>query len=178
VIRALEFKPVRSQNQWVDVMFLTAGISLLDFKLQHIPGEKHAGPDGLLQRPHAPEDDDNEEESVEEVEDWIDKVLGCMIWSKKDLEWTFPELKNDAVLTLHSANHPDHEIPPDNTSHQCNEELQTIHSFLDNLSFPLTLSDVERSWLTKHAHQFFMQGQCLWCKNPAGHYQLVLFGPD
>jgi hypothetical protein len=83
----LEFEPVRPQNKWVDVMFLTAGISLFDFKLQHIPGEKHVGPDGLSQRPHAPEDDDNEEESVEEVEDWIDKVLGCMIWSKKDLEW-------------------------------------------------------------------------------------------
>jgi hypothetical protein len=101
-----------------------------------------------------------------------------MIWSEKDLEQTFPELKNNTVLTLHSANHPDPEIPSDNASHQHDEELQTIHSFLDNLSFPLTLSDVEHSRLTKHAHQFFMQGRCLWRKNPAGRHQLVLFGLD
>ena len=55
-------------NQWM------AAILLFTFKLVHIPGKEHAGPDGLSQRRGV-------EGDVEERDGgWVNKVLGLGVW--------------------------------------------------------------------------------------------------
>ena len=49
-------------NRWI------AGILLFHFELHHVLAEKHAGPDGLSRRPHAPLDPPK----VDDVEGWLD----------------------------------------------------------------------------------------------------------
>ena len=63
---------------------------LLNFKLRHVSGKDHVIADGLSQRPHSPEDPEDEGN----VEEWIDKAndfnMECLntyrgdIWDKSD----------------------------------------------------------------------------------------------
>ena len=46
-------------NRWI------AAILLFDFKLVHVPAEKHLGPDGLSRREPIPGEDDNEDDPEE-----------------------------------------------------------------------------------------------------------------
>jgi len=64
-----DVQPNTAINHWI------ATILLFDFKLVHIPTEKHKGPDGLSRCEPAPgkeEDDD--------PEDWVDNALTLSIW--------------------------------------------------------------------------------------------------
>lgn len=67
-----DIQPNVAMNYWI------ARISLSDFKLKHIHGMKHAGPDRLSRQPKAPEDESDEDSA--DIEDWIDEVLGCGLW--------------------------------------------------------------------------------------------------
>ena len=58
-------------NRWI------AAILLFDFKLVHIPADKHQGPDGLSRREHVEGEDDEEDDP----EEWIDKTLSLGIWA-------------------------------------------------------------------------------------------------
>jgi hypothetical protein len=89
-----DIQPNAAMNRWL------AGISLFDFKLRHVPGTKHLGPDGLSRRRPAPEDDDGLQETSEEIEDWLDEVLGCAIWVEGDLEEIFGGSKDDTSLVF------------------------------------------------------------------------------
>jgi hypothetical protein len=60
-------QPNAAMNCWL------ARIALFDFKLCHVPGSKHVGPDGLSCRRSVPEDE--EDEQVEDIEEWIDEIL-------------------------------------------------------------------------------------------------------
>ena len=62
-----------SINWWI------AAILLFDFKLQHIPGSKHARPDGLSHCQHFPEDDEPNE-MPQEIDNWLDDIVSCGIW--------------------------------------------------------------------------------------------------
>ncbi len=66
-----DVQPNAAMNQWI------TAIKLFNFKLVHVPAEKHAGPDGLSQHELIPgEDDDNGN-----PETWVDKVLSLGIWA-------------------------------------------------------------------------------------------------
>ena len=58
-------------NRWI------SAILLFDFKLVHVPADKHTGADGLSRQPNAPSDplpDDSDK-----LEDWIDTNAGFFI---------------------------------------------------------------------------------------------------
>ncbi|KIK32841.1 hypothetical protein CY34DRAFT_41894, partial [Suillus luteus UH-Slu-Lm8-n1] len=57
-------------------------------------------------------------------------------------------------------------------------DLRSIQSFLETLSFPPFIPPSDHTRLRKRAHQFFVQGHRLWRKDPAGRHQLVLFNQD
>jgi hypothetical protein len=79
-------------NRWI------AAILLFDFKLVHVPAEKHQGPDGLSRREHV-EGEDAEEDDPEE---WIDKTLGLSIWASYTLSQAtlLPPSSNDSSRSL------------------------------------------------------------------------------
>ena len=51
---------------------------MFDFKLVHVPEEKHKGPDRLSRRRVT--DSKNEKEGIEETEGWVDKIIGSGVW--------------------------------------------------------------------------------------------------
>ena len=73
MINNLDIQPNASMNRWI------MAILLFNFKLQHVPGSKHAGPDGLSWHKQSP--DDNEiDETPQEIDEWLDDVVSCGIW--------------------------------------------------------------------------------------------------
>ena len=70
--------PNATMNRWI------AAILMFNFKLVHVPGTKHKGPDGLSRRRVA--ESKEEGEGVEEVEEWVDEVISCGIWVASWLE--------------------------------------------------------------------------------------------
>jgi hypothetical protein len=65
-----DIQPNAAINRWI------AAILLFDFKLVHVPTEKHHGPDGLSRREPIPGEDDNEGDP----EEWVDEVLSLGLW--------------------------------------------------------------------------------------------------
>jgi len=75
--RRIPFQPNTAINCWI------AAILLFDFKLAHVPADKHKGPNGLSRCEPAPgEEDDN-------PEDWVDNTLSLSLWVVSWLD-TFP----------------------------------------------------------------------------------------
>ena len=62
-------QPNATINCWI------AAILLFDFKLVHVPAEKHKGPDGLSRREPVPG-----EEEDDDPEDWMDSTLSLGTW--------------------------------------------------------------------------------------------------
>jgi hypothetical protein len=84
------------------------------------------GPDGLSQWPKALGDESSMEETSEEVEEWLDEVLGCMIWNEKDLaQISVGTASTHLALTTNAI---PLKIPSDDTSHQCENELLIIRT--------------------------------------------------
>ena len=65
-----DIQPSAAINHWI------AAIQLFDFKLVHIPAEKHQGPDGLSRREPIPGEDNDEGDP----EEWVDDILSLGIW--------------------------------------------------------------------------------------------------
>ena len=63
-------QPSASINRWI------AAILLFDFKLVHVPADKHKGPDGLSRHEPALEDDEEDDDP----EDWVDNALALGVW--------------------------------------------------------------------------------------------------
>ena len=64
-----DIQPNATINHWI------AAILLFDFKLTHIPADKHHGPDGLSRRAPAKGEDEGDDS-----EDWIDWALSLGLW--------------------------------------------------------------------------------------------------
>lgn len=90
-----DVQPNATINHWI------TAILLFDFKLIHIPAEKHHGPDGLSR--HEPTDDEVDED--DDPEDWIDRTLALGIWV---VSWLDSATTNDstAVWTLDTQDAP------------------------------------------------------------------------
>jgi hypothetical protein len=81
-----DVQPNTTINQWIAV------ILLFDFKLVHIPAEKHHRPDGLSQRKLVEGEDNNEDDP----KDWIDRTLALGIWV---VSWLDSALTNASAAT-------------------------------------------------------------------------------
>jgi len=137
MLRNPDIHPNAAVNRWI------TGISMFDFKLRHVPGERHTGPDGLSQQPKAVGDESSVEGKSKEVEEWLDEVLGCMVWNEKDLAQISRRTANTHLAL--TTNATPLEIPSNDNSRQCENELSMIRTFLKNLTLPLTLSNVDHS---------------------------------
>jgi len=79
-----------SINRWIAV------ILLFDFKLVHVPADKHKGPDGLSRHEPVP----GEDEEDDDPEDWVDNALALGVWV---VSWVSPlsaDMHRAAPLTL------------------------------------------------------------------------------
>ncbi len=65
-----DMQPNAAMNRWI------AAILLFDFKLVHIPADRHHGPDGLSRREPIPGEDEDEDDP----EEWINDILALGIW--------------------------------------------------------------------------------------------------
>jgi hypothetical protein len=81
-----DLQPNATINRWI------AAILLFNFKLVHVPAEKHHGPDGLSRR----EPMDGEDDDEDDPEDWIDRTLALGLWV---VSWLDPTLTNKSVAT-------------------------------------------------------------------------------
>ena len=70
MLRNPDIQPNASINRWI------AAILLFDFKLVHVPADKHKGPDGLSRREPVP----GEDEEDDDPEDWVDNALALGVW--------------------------------------------------------------------------------------------------
>jgi hypothetical protein len=82
-----DIQPNAAINRWI------SAILLFDFKLVHVPGDRHTGADGLSRRPHT--DDDEEEE---DIEDWIDRANGFTV----GLDNWLPDRRTSALIVPHA----------------------------------------------------------------------------
>jgi hypothetical protein len=165
-----DIQPNAAVNRWI------AGISLFDFTLRHVPGNKHVAADGLSRRPPAPEDAEDGDETAEDVDEWVDEVLGCGIWMAKEIDEKWPSIPNATVLSSTSLTPIN--IPISDTSLRLDNDLHTIRTYLSTLTFPPSTPAKDQPRLIKRARQFLVQGQCLWRKEQTGRNQLVIFTPD
>src|SRR5713101_993849 len=65
-----DIQPNAAINHWI------TAILLFDFKIVHVPADKHRRPDGLSRQPPL----EGEDEEEEDPEDWVDEMLGLGIW--------------------------------------------------------------------------------------------------
>ncbi|KIK32597.1 hypothetical protein CY34DRAFT_101126, partial [Suillus luteus UH-Slu-Lm8-n1] len=137
----------------------------------------HTAADGLSRRPAALEDD--EDETTEDVEEWIDEILGCGVWIAKEVdeEWLAEAAPHALVLTSETCS-PSDEIPTSHSSLHLDNDLHMIQDYFKMLSFPSSTSSKDQTRLIKRARQFFLQGHRLWRKEPSGRHQLVIPTPD
>jgi hypothetical protein len=149
-----DIHPNVAVNHWI------TGISLFDFTLRHVPGNKHVAPDGLSRRPMALGDEEEPTETAEDVEDWIEEILGCGVWMANELEKGWSVKRMTSTLSLTTISHNDN--PPSTVPSHDDDDLRTIQKYLETLSFPSAVSIQEQTRLVKRACQFFVQGNCLW----------------
>ena len=84
-----DVQPNAAINRWI------AAILLFDFKLAHVPADKHRGPDGLSRREPAPGEDEDDD-----PEDWVDHVLSLSVWVVSWLDTCPADSSCAAALTL------------------------------------------------------------------------------
>ena len=97
-------QPNATINRWI------AGILLFHFELCHVSAEKHAGPDGLSRRPHAPLDTPK----VNDVEGWLDDSYSFCITLLNDRTILFDlavYISSDYVPLYHLASLPLSDCP-------------------------------------------------------------------
>src|SRR6266850_1694027 len=89
MLRNPDIQPNAAINCWI------AAILLFDFKLIHVPADKHRGPDGLSRRKPAPGKDEEDD-----PEDWVDQVLSLSVWVVSWLDACSANSSCAAALTL------------------------------------------------------------------------------
>jgi hypothetical protein len=123
-----DIQPNAAINCWI------AAILLFDFKLVHVPAEKHRGPDGLSCREPVEGEDDDEDD----LEDWIDKTLALGIWISTPAPEQHPCCSSLSV-TAPTQNNADDTFPMCHKSLKADEEVEHIHLYLDSLKHPPNL---------------------------------------
>ena len=154
-------------NRWI------AAILLFSFKLVHVPGKDHGGPDGLSRRKAADGD-------IEEREDgWVDEVLGLGIWVNSWIgsgcnrsEGECSESKHILtflVFLLASTQDNLHEeMPRTREDIKMDEQLPLILSFLSTTRKPLGLDEKGTRQFIQRSLRFFVRDGELWRKDTSG----------
>jgi hypothetical protein len=131
-------------------------ILLFDFKLIHIPADKHKGPDGLLRR----EPTDSEENEDDNPKAWIDHVLSLGIW---EATWSHAYLMQQYSTWLLGAEDLGANAKATTTSHNPDDEgIAQLHQYLTTTHPPL-------AWMTTHKlGSFGMPSGSFWQTDGSG----------
>src|SRR5260221_4783823 len=144
-----------------------------DFKLVHVPAEKHHGPDGPSRREPA----DGASDDEDDPEEWTDHALALGLWVVTRTQNPHAN-RALAVWTLNA------ELPPtsdsDNTflindkTRKADEESDYIRLYLASLQLPADLDDATRTRLAKRVMRFLIPNDRLWRRQDHGRHQLYI----
>ena len=168
-----DIQPNNAMNRWI------AAILLFTFKLEHVPGKDHGGPDGLSRRKAAVGD-------IEEREDgWVDEVLGLGIWVNSWMGGSGSGLaEEDApgsthtsaflVFSLSAQEDQQGEMPQTKDDVRMDKQLPLIFSFLSTTQRPLGLDEKATRQFIQRSLRFFVKDGKLWRKDTSGMHRLVI----
>src|SRR6201747_2368209 len=170
-----DLQPNATINRWI------AGILLFQFKLVHVPADKHTGADGLSRRPPSsldPPEADNHE-------DWLDHAYGFsmeLLNSCTPKEISANQPRSDTDQSLVSRVFVQALQPTDNKSHiprslkpqAKDKRILDFREFLISHVRPDGLSDSEFESFIGLATRFFVLDGTLWRRDPHGRHKLVV----
>ena len=170
-----DVQPNAAINCWI------AAILLFDFKLIHVPAEKHHGPDGLSRHKPIPGKDNDEGDP----EEWVDDVLALGIWLDT---WTercsaHPSGMTKVFQATEGVGTPPRDeltfpLSSDKTR-TCDSELPEILKFLAGGKRPDGRHTSKLGRLHQRSQPFFMHDKRLWRRHAQGRHQLVIMqGPQ
>ena len=169
MINNLDIQPNASINWRIST------ILLFNFKLQHIPGFKHAGLDGLSHCQHSPEDDEPDD-MLQEIDDWLDDIVSCGIWIMD----TVQQERHYLVLKVVKGREEvidDNKVLEISTKQETLDNftwIQQICDFLQTLQPPKDLSCSKLTGFLHQASEYFISGEKLCWKQGSGRHQLVM----
>jgi len=161
-----DIQPNATLNRWI------AAILLFDFKLLHIPAEKHRGPDGLSRR--EPVEGEEEEDDPEE---WIDHTLSLGLWVSSWLDT--PQLPQVLHLSQPSSSpsptsDTPTEFPTSDKTLRAEDDMARIERYLYSLRLPSDLDHKASTRLLRLAARFFILNGRLWRRQEQGRHQLFI----
>src|SRR6266702_3187907 len=167
-----DIQPNAAINRWI------AAILLFDFKLVHIPAEKHHGPDGLSQREPA----EGEVDKEDNPEEWIDDTLCIGVWATTWADKLRTELGNTPPThtppTLTLSVEVDSPIPiffpSSDKSLKAKADLLKICQYLSPLRRPAGLLGNDLEKFVNRARHFVMIDGRLWRRGDKGRHQLII----
>lgn len=156
-----DVQPNTAMNRWI------AAIKLFDFKLVHVPAEKHLGPDGLSRHEPIPGEDDEDDDP----EDWVDEVLALGIWAN-----TRPR-KHHPVASVFETEVVgvclDSLTKPQTNMAMLEANLKAILKFLKTSVHSSTLPHTQDPVIKKSKRFLTLNGR-LWRRQAQGRNQLIL----
>lgn len=143
-----DLQPNAAMNQWIQ------GILLFDFELNHIPTDKHKGPDALSRQ----EPSEEELQEPVESEDWLDNIALY------------------ATMTSYDYDPPNYNMPFVMTTMPKQDiQLQDIKEFSTTMKTPIFSNTQTRKRFIQKAMQFFMKGSLMFKKRKINIPLLVIF---
>jgi len=136
-------------NRWIEAVLM------FDFKLVHVPAEKHKGPDALSRRRFTQEEEGEEIEVVR----WIDDVTLLAQMERRE------EMKEDKkVLTI--------------SRKESEEDLDQIMRFLITHKIPEGMDERKEKAFEQKASRYYIQGLNMFRRNRNMSPQKVIFPPN
>jgi hypothetical protein len=161
-----DIQPNATINRWI------AAIQLFDFKLVHVPADKHQGPDGLSRR--GPAEGEDEEDDPEE---WIDNALSLGLWTNTWLGTQTPRPGSTSVWTINTSSTPPDDatrFPINDKARKANDEVQQIHQYLRTHQLPSGLKGKDAARFLAKIKRFCLLDGRLWRQQDHGRHQLYV----
>lgn len=181
-----DIQPTAVLNRWI------AGIKLFDFDLVHVPGKDFKGPDGLSRRALG----EGEKVDGEDVDEWIDEVLGLGIWAET---WRGHEPGEPVISIIRAAEDtaiysrsyaisytyqlaglqvPTTILLRTPSSIAKDDELDNITHFLRTLTRPEKVVESDYEKFIKRTGRFYYKDGALWRRQRSGYNQKVVLYSD
>jgi hypothetical protein len=163
-----DIQPNATINRWI------AAILLFDFKLIHIPANKHHGPDGLSRR--EPAEGEAEED---DPEDWIDQALSLGLWVSSWINaprhyGVFALALSLSGNSFKLASEDLVEFPVSDKARKAEEHLARVTHYLRTRQLPPGLDSKAAAQLLRTAARFFLLNDRLWRRQSNGQHQLYI----
>jgi hypothetical protein len=166
----LDLNPSAAINRWI------LAILTFHFELIPMPGTSH-GPDGMSRR--VPQPGDEEPESSEDFNDWIDNLYGFMhminpvalsSYNERPIAIFVSEIADIRIPVTDDTPVPYNGVPRKLVTQLANDRLELVKKRLGDLVQPTDLSDADFATFIRYAMSFFVASDKLWCNDPQGHH--------